>query len=74
MIGPALGQIDQECKKRKAVFFKLSLINICLFLQKWKPFFTSFSGKNHPSARRTISLPQAAEEELLAAMKQKTPL
>ena len=68
-------QIDQECKKRKAVFLQVEPDLYLPLLPEVKAHFSQgFIREEHTlQPRRTISVTlQAAEEELLAAMKQKT--
>jgi len=68
-------QIDQECKKRKAVFLQVEPdFNLPLPAEVEAQFSHGFVREEHTlQPRRTVSISlEAGEEELLAAMKQKT--
>ena len=68
-------QIDQECKKRKAVFLQVEPdLNLPLSVETEAQFTHGFLQEEHTlQPRRTVSISlEVSEEELLAAMKQKT--
>ncbi len=68
-------QIDLECKKRKTVFLQVEPdLNLPLPAQVEAQFAQGFIREEHTlQPRQTISISlEAGEEELLAAMKQKT--
>lgn len=69
------GQIDQECKKRKAVFLQIEPdLILPLSFEMELQFIQGFTQEEHTlQPRRTVSINlEASEEELLVAMKQKT--
>ena len=68
-------QIDQECKKRKAVFLQVEPdLNLPLNAGVEAQFGQGFIREEHTlQPRQTVSISlEASEEDLLAAMKQKT--
>lgn len=68
-------QIDQECKKRKAVFLQVEPdFNLPLHAEMEAQFSKGFIHEEHTlQPRRTVLISlEAGEEELLATMKQKT--